>query len=128
MIQEQKIYVKNYKQFRAINMVWSNRVNKQEIKQAFLDINAQLDMLTEPICVVVDLRENTFMPLAETFKGALTGPHKHHNLAGWLIIGENTFARYVAGMLDKFGGDKEIQWFSSEDGVDEYLEEHCSYV
>lgn len=125
MLKEETIQISSYKNFRAVNMVWSKHINKQDVKVAFQNIMTELDNAPQAICVVVDLRNNSFMPLAETFKGALSGPHTHPNLGGWLVIGENTFARYVAGMLDKFGGDKLIQWFSSEEGVDEYLEEHC---
>lgn len=128
MIQTQTINITNYKHFRAISMDWSKHVDKHDIKVAFQDITAQLDAEPQPICIVVDLRDNTFMPLAETFKGAVWGPHRHPNLAAWLVIGENTFARYVAGMLDRFGEDKAIKWFANEVEVDAYLEEHCPYA
>ena len=128
MILSNSIQIKNYKNFRAINMVWTQHVNKNDIKFAFQEINAVLDDVTQPVCVVVDLRDNSFMPLAETFKGAVWGPHRHPNLMSWLIIGENTFARYVASMLDKFGEAKAIQWFSDEAEVDAYLKDNCPYA
>ena len=124
MSDSSSVVVKPYKHYRAIVMKWHKNGEKADIKQAFDDIMSHLDTAREPIYVVVDLRENKFIPMTDTYRGAMAGPHRHEKLAAWLCIGENRFARYIADVLNVFTEESKIQWFGDESQVDTFLEQH----
>jgi len=123
MANSRTVIVKPYSYYHAIVMHWKARGIKEDIDLAFEEIVAYLDATDRPIFVVVDLRENSYMPMKDTFKGAISGVHQHPNLIAWLCIGENKFARYVADVLNVFSDKSKIQWFDSDAEVDAYLEE-----
>ncbi len=126
--QSKSIEIGTYKDFRAINMTWKKHIDRKDVKFAFDELTTILDNQEEPICVIIDLQENSFMPLTDTFKAALRGPHSHPNLAIWLVIGENVFARSIADMLNRFGDNQKIQWFDSNADIDAFLEDVCPHI
>jgi|GEM_PF-2279497 len=122
------IEIIQYKHYRAIHMKWSADIDRRSIKMYFDELCDILDAENDPLCVVVDLRENKFMPLIDTFKAVIAEAHGHPKLATWLVLGENSFARPVAAMLNRFGQATDIMWFDNEIDMDDYLEEVCPYA
>ena len=93
MAKSDAIQVANYKNFRALKITCAKFIYKNDLLKAFASVNKILDEVSVPICVIIDLRNNSFMPITETFHAMLTGPHIHPNLDSWLVIGESIFAR-----------------------------------
>lgn len=111
--------------YNALWMQWGRLPQGNDIKRAFREITAYLDSIDEPICVIVDLRENIHMPLKETITGALFGPYNNPKLGMWLVIGENAFAEGVARTLINVTRQDKVAWFKNENEVVAFLAEHC---
>lgn len=124
MSDSSSVTIQPYKHYHAILMKWGKSGKKEDIKRAFDEISAKLDTVTSPTCVVVDLRDNNFIPMANTARRAMTGPHRHPMIACWLVMGENRFAHYIADMLNMFTDEGKIKWFDDEAAVDDFLNEH----
>lgn len=128
MVTSERISITNYKNFRAVNMTLSKFVYKDDLHTAFANVSKVLNKVTVPIYIVIDLRNNSFMPPTDTYQAMISGPAFHQNLDSWIVIGENIFARYVGNMLERLNHNKPILWFESESDVIKYLKTDCLYA
>lgn len=126
MLETKTVTVEYSDEYSALWMRWGSSVSGQDVNKAYREISAYLNTLDQPICVIVDLRENIYMPIKETVFGALFGPYKHPNLGAWLVLGSNAFARSAAATLASVTKQDNVEWFSNELEVKEYLSANCS--
>lgn len=112
-------------EFKALWMGWGKGATGRDVQNAYREISAYLETLDESICIVVDLRENIYMPVRETLTGALLGPYKHPMVGAWLVIGANAFAQNVAIMLKGVTKQDMVVWCEDEVEVFNYLEANC---
>jgi hypothetical protein len=119
------ITVEYSEEFKALWMAWGKGAQGRDVHHAYREISAYLETQDEPICIVVDLRENIYMPVRETVTGALFGPYKHPMVGAWLVIGANSFAQHVASMLQAVTRQDMVVWFKDEMEVASYLEANC---
>ncbi|MCA9905871.1 MAG: hypothetical protein KC547_18575 [Anaerolineae bacterium] len=101
---------------QCIRMIWGHNVNERDVKSAFAQIQALLDEVSEPRCVLVDLSSEPNMPLGATVQNALWGPYRHPRLRTWLIIESrpNRVAHVAEKFLSGATGRQNVLWFTSE--------------
>lgn len=122
MIDKPTVYVELLDNPVAIQMVWSRYVDKQDVANAFRDINTLLNESSKPLHIIVDLQNNPQMPVAVTLNSALFGPYRNPQLKSWLIIGSSSMGRVVENVLSSVTGRNNVQWFNNPDEVFAYLE------
>jgi hypothetical protein len=104
----------------AIRMTWCAQVNSNDVHVAFETICVHVFAATRPIYVVVDITANPNFPIFETVVGALP-IFKDPNLAAWLIVGSNSGAKAIEGLLARVTGRSNVQWFDAESDALNYL-------
>jgi len=107
----------------VIQMVWSHKVNDQDVRNSFKLVNQLLEAANHPIFVAVDISADPNFPIAATLTGALFGPYRNPNLREWLIIGSNSAARFIERTLSGATGRVIVRWFESRAEVDVYVEQ-----
>ena len=107
----------------CICMAWNHQVTPRDVEAAFAKITDILEQSAEPLCVVVDLRDNPNFPLGATLHGALFGPYRNPKLKEWLIISSNSAAKMIERVLSSTTGRHNVRWFEQEEAVYAYLEE-----
>jgi hypothetical protein len=107
--------------FNYLKMTWPHHIDDIEVKMAFQKIAEVLEQASEPLYVVVDVRQNPRFPLKATLAEARS-VHVHPRLRGWLVIGSNWLARAIDRTLSSLTRRKSVQWFDSEDAVIAYLQ------
>ena len=107
--------------YPALKMIWQKQINKTDMKPAFHQITEALRRSRSPMYVVVDLRQDPQLPIAETMMEALRGPFRHPQLAEWLVFGANRSARTIGAILIRASKRNNIRWFDTEDEVLAYL-------
>jgi hypothetical protein len=112
-------------EFKALWMSWGKGATGRDVQNAYREISAYLETQDEQICIVVDLRQNIYMPVRETVSGALFGPYKHPKVGAWLVMGGNSFAQHVAIMLQGVTKQNMVVWCNDEAEVFKYLEANC---
>lgn len=112
-------------EYHALWMHWERGATGRDVQGAYREIGAYLDTVDIATCVIVDLRQNLYMPIKETLTGALFGPYNHPKLGAWLVIGANAFAESVATTLSGITKQEKVHWFQNETAVLAYLEKHC---
>lgn len=122
MPQEKTVRIEAVAGYRALWMIWSHQVNRQDVNPAFRELVNLLNQARGPLRVVVDLRQNPQFPLNETLTGALSGPFRHPHLAEWLMIGSSPMAQAIARALSAVTLRRNLLWFESEAEVFAYLE------
>lgn len=92
---------------------WQHDVDKNDVVQAFDDLRAFLKEASQPVHVIVDIRSDPGFPLQTTIANAMNDVYGHENLAEWLVVGENQFAKLIASVLERFRRRGNIQWLDS---------------
>lgn len=116
------ITVEHLPQQAAIYMNWNRTIIEADVAAAFRTVTRLLDETEQPLCVIVDLRQNPRFPMLTTITEALLGPFQHNKLHEWLIIGSSPLARSIARTLSGVTGRNNIRWFVNEADVFAYLE------
>jgi hypothetical protein len=116
------ISVQRLQNYPALLMKWEKLAESKDLKQAYRLINEQLRDSDKPLYVVVDLRENKNMPLAETVSGALFGPYQNPKLAACLVLGCHKTARMAARLLVNISHEDKIECFETEADIFAKLE------
>ena len=107
----------------SIKMTWASRVNDNDVKQSFKEIDKILSAAAHPMFVVVDITSNPNFPITATLTGALFGPHRNPKLREWLIIGSNTAAHFIERTLSGATGRIIVRWFETEAQVSAYIQQ-----
>lgn len=107
--------------YPAAMLWWAHAVRREDVVQAFRDLNAILNAASDPIYVFVDLRERPNFPLGDTLRGALDGPFRHPKLKEWLVIGSSPMAHTIGRMLSSITRRHNIKWFNTEQDAINYL-------
>ena len=92
-----------------------------DVTDAFKDINHLLNISSEPLFVIVDIRSNPNFPLSATLNGALFGPYRNPVLREWLIIGSNPLAHMIERILSEVTGRKNVRWFTTDADANAYV-------
>jgi hypothetical protein len=112
----------------AATLWWAHAVRREDVAEAFRDLNNILNAVSEPIYVFVDLRERPNFPLADTLRGALDGPFKHPMLKEWLVIGSSPTAHTIGRILSSIARRNNIKWFNTQDEATDYLQSMVSHL
>jgi hypothetical protein len=104
----------------AIKMTWCAQVNSNDVHRAFEAICEHVFTAVRPVYVVVDITASPNFPIFETVVGALP-VFKDPKLAAWLIVGSNSGAKAVEGLLSRVTGRSNVQWFDAESDALDYL-------
>lgn len=103
-----------------LRMVWDHEVFESDIKSAFQKLFDLLDDATQPQSIIVDLTSDPQFPLIETMMSALPS-YRHARVSAWLVVGSNTFARYIAQFLGTAVKRANVHWFDNETEVVDFL-------
>ncbi len=115
--------VPEYPLFRVI---CKQRVDKQDVIPAFQTIMNGLEQTEKRMYVLVDIRQNTQLPIKEIVGAAFWGPHRHPNLVAWLVVGSNALARSIARLMSQISRRQNVQWFENEAEALTYIEQHMA--
>jgi TctA family transporter len=111
-----------------VKMSWSNKVNDQDVRNSFKEINSLLSVSAQPMFVLVDITADPNFPIAATLTGALFGPYRNPNLREWLIVGSNKAAHFIERTLSGATGRTIVRWFDTEADAAAYVAESQELV
>ncbi len=121
-MRERTVFVEEFYPNRVLKMVWQSHVRTEDVDQTFQEINDYLNATSSPICIVVDLTANPHIPMHQTVFKAITA-QRHPNLQRWVVLGKNQIARIVGNSLINITNRNNIEWFTTFDEFNTYLEQ-----
>ena len=120
-MRQSNLYVEPLAGYGALQLVWQEKADPQEISHAFESLKIYLDSYDEPVYVLVDISSKPQIPIMYTIHNVLSGIHQHKNLMQWVVVGESTAAKRVASVLNSFSGQEKIVWVGSRDEAIEHI-------
>lgn len=108
--------------YPAVRMTWQHMVKIDDLQPAFQQVTKALNVSSERMYVIVDLRSDPNFPIVDTVMGALRGPFRNPNLEEWLVICGNRAARMIGNMLTKATRRENIRWFDTIESAMTYLD------
>lgn len=112
----------------VIKMIWASRINDNDVRQSFKEIDKVLSAAARPMFVVVDISADPKFPLTATLTGALFGPQRNPNLREWLVIGSNDIAKFIDRTLTAITHRNLVRWFKNEAEVTAYIQKTLGNV
>ncbi|MBI1276689.1 MAG: hypothetical protein GC179_01040 [Anaerolineaceae bacterium] len=97
-----------------IKMTWANKVNDNDVRKSFKEINQILNDSARPMFVMVNIMSDPQFPIGATLTSALFGPYRHPRLQEWLIVGTNRTAQFIERTLAAATGNSNVRWFTDE--------------
>lgn len=105
----------------ALKMTWAEHIERSDVARAFDEVLAVLEIADAPVHILVDITHNLTCPVVTTVLSARP-IFQHSQLGAWLMVGENTSARQVMGLLTTMTARNNVHWFPSEADALAYLE------
>ena len=96
----------------ALKMRWEKSPTVEDVHAAFDEINTVLNSASQKVWIVVDISSDPNFPLSATLPRA-SQAHRHENMGDWLVIGQNTIAKFIGATISTLSSSKVI-WFDSE--------------
>ena len=99
--------------FSALLMTWKQHPNPRDVSRVFAEMNVHLSAATKPLDVIVDLTENSKIPLQSTILEVLRGPARHPMMGVWIVAAPNSMARIIGNVLLSLTRRENIVWHAT---------------
>lgn len=108
---------------RMVKMTWGQRPAVKDIRRAFEEVVDYLEERVDPVYVIIDITSNPHFPIVSTVQAAMPA-FRNEMLRAWLVIGSNSLAQVIEGILSGVTKRRNVHWFANEDEMLAFVAEH----